>query len=113
MSPDDPVRKHVPEAPENWAGITVRHLLTCSGGGPSDIPFQFTATYNVQDFFELVAGTEPKFAPGKRYEYSNYGYATVGFLVQKVSGKSLRDFDAERLFRPVGITRHAAGAWPK
>lgn len=105
LSLDDPVRKHVPEAPENWAGITVRHLLTHTGGVPSDIPFQFTATYNVKDFFELFAGTEPKFAPGERYEYSNYGYATLGVLVQKVSGKSLRDFAAERLFRPVGMTQ--------
>ncbi len=44
------------------------------------------------------------FEPGSQYSYSNSGYLLLAELVQRVSGKSLRDFAAERIFAPLGMT---------
>jgi hypothetical protein len=44
------------------------------------------------------------FPPGARYLYSNTGYALLGIIVQRVSGKSLDAFTQERLFQPLGMT---------
>src|SRR4029079_5723773 len=45
------------------------------------------------------------FTPGEEFLYSNTGYALLAIVVQRVSGKSLREYAAEHIFRPLGITR--------
>ena len=44
------------------------------------------------------------FTPGERYVYSNTGYIVLGLVVQRVTGKSLREFAAERIFGPLQMT---------
>jgi CubicO group peptidase (beta-lactamase class C family) len=44
------------------------------------------------------------FDPGAEYNYSNTGYVVLGVVVQRASGKSLREFAAERIFQPLGMT---------
>ncbi|MCL2627555.1 MAG: serine hydrolase [Oscillospiraceae bacterium] len=41
--------------------------------------------------------------PGSLFEYSNFGYAVLGALCERVSGKSLDTFAKEVLFDPLGI----------
>src|SRR5207245_3980782 len=45
------------------------------------------------------------FAHGEKGTYSNLGYLTLGALIHKVSGKFYGDLLAERVFRPLGMTR--------
>src|SRR5205809_1064827 len=44
------------------------------------------------------------FVPGTEYLYSNTGFTLLGTIVKRVSGKSLRDFADERIFKPLGMT---------
>jgi hypothetical protein len=44
------------------------------------------------------------FDPGDEYNYSNTGYVALGEIVRRVSGKSLREFAAERIFSPLGMS---------
>ena len=41
--------------------------------------------------------------PGTNYEYTNFGYAVLGALCERVSGKTLDSFAREVLFEPLGI----------
>ena len=43
------------------------------------------------------------FKPGDAYLYSNSGYFLLAQLVRRVTGKSLREFADERIFRPLGM----------
>ncbi|ANO52577.1 hypothetical protein BA177_16540 [Woeseia oceani] len=43
------------------------------------------------------------FAPGSDYAYSNAGYTVLAELVGAVSGQSLREFTAARIFEPLGM----------
>jgi hypothetical protein len=44
------------------------------------------------------------FAPGEEYLYSNAGYYLLGVIVKRVSGRSLREFAEENIFKPLGMT---------
>jgi CubicO group peptidase (beta-lactamase class C family) len=45
--------------------------------------------------------------PGTRWDYSNIGYALLGYLAGRIAGEDMRAFTGERLFQPLGL-RHIA-----
>jgi CubicO group peptidase (beta-lactamase class C family) len=44
------------------------------------------------------------FAPGTHFEYSNLGFALIGRVVERVTGRRVRDFVDERLLAPLHMT---------
>lgn len=44
------------------------------------------------------------FTPGSRFLYSNTNFLLLGLIVEKLAGKKLGDFLAERIFTPLGMT---------
>jgi len=105
LSLDDKITKYFPDAPPAWKDITVQHLLThTSGMGdyPSEIDLQ--RDYTEEQYFESFKKAPLDFAPGSNWNYSNIGYATLGFLIRKVTGKYYGDFLQERIFKPLSMT---------
>ena len=49
-----------------------------------------------------------EFKPGEKWNYCNTGYFLLGMLIEKVSGKPYGEFMAERVFKPLGMTRTRA-----
>jgi len=102
---DDPLTKHFAGAPGSWKGITVRHLLTHTSGikdwGDEDIDYR--KDYTEAELAKVAMKLKPDFAPGTQWSYSNTGYALLGFLVGKVSGKFYGDLLEERVFGPLGM----------
>src|SRR3546814_7958480 len=43
------------------------------------------------------------FKPGSEYSYSNTGYNLLARLVERVSGKSFREWTQEHIFSPLGM----------
>src|SRR5215831_3721988 len=102
---DDSVSKYL-DTPASWKGITVRRLLTHTSGlgdYPPDFPMQKDATED--ELLKMVMAQKLLFAPGEKWAYSNLGYVTLGILIHKVSGQFYGDLLAERVFRPLGMTR--------
>jgi CubicO group peptidase (beta-lactamase class C family) len=108
LSVDDLVKKHMPDAPEAWAAITIFHLLTHSSGIPNFTAFPDYAAS------ELVPTTPEKtiarfkdkpldFVPGERMSYSNSGYIVLGHLVEKLAGVPYAKFVQDNLFTPIGM----------
>jgi CubicO group peptidase (beta-lactamase class C family) len=102
---DDAAGRHVPEM-AGWAdGIRVGDLLHHTAGFVTDDPWgdrqqpltetEFTAM--------LKAGVPFQAAPGSRYEYSNFGYATLGRIVATVSGRPFQRAIGDTIFRPLGM----------
>ncbi len=111
LSLDDDIRKWVPEVPSFGPVITLHHLLNHTSGlrdyltllavtgWPSD------GTLSEQQFLDLIKRQRAlNFPPGEQFLYSNTGYALLAIVVKRASGESLRDFAAERIFRPLGMT---------
>ena len=105
---DDPVKKHLPEAPAAWDPVTIFHLLTHTSGIPSFTSFpDYRSTEAIPTTTEkLVARFRDKpleFAPGEKWNYSNSGYVLLGYLIEKISGQSYADFVQENIFKPLGM----------
>jgi hypothetical protein len=60
--------------------------------------------YKEYDIIELLARQkETNFKPGSRRLYSNSGYALLAAIVNRASGKPLRQFANENIFNPLGM----------
>ena len=105
---DEPVGTYVPElagfrgATADSPLITVRHLLTMSGGLPTDDPWGDRLQGLPLDAFAELLGGGFTFAwpPGTAFEYSNLGYGILGRVLTNVSGQEYRDLIRDRLLDP-------------
>ena len=111
LSLDDDVRDYFPELPEYEHPITIRHLLHHTSGMrdiETLIPlagWHYTNYYPPARQLELITRQkELNFAPGSQFLYSNSGYLLLAYMVERVSGQTLREFADERIFRPLGMS---------
>jgi D-alanyl-D-alanine carboxypeptidase len=114
---DDPIGKHLPGYPnkEVAAEVTVRHLLTHTGGtgdifGPKFDQHRLQLREH-RDYLKLYGSRGLTHEPGARFEYSNYGFVLLGALIEHVSGMSYDDYVDEHVFRPAGMT--STGSLPE
>jgi CubicO group peptidase (beta-lactamase class C family) len=104
---DDKLTKFFPGFPKYGEKITVKHLLTHTSGVPAYedlIPTGTTMQLDDYDVLHLLLDTsEPRFAPGAKFEYSNSGYTLLGLIVENVVKKPFHDFMASEIFQPLGM----------
>ena len=107
---DDDIRRWVPEVP-NLGHITLRQLLQHTSGlrdyyGLLSLNgWRQNELLSEQEFLDLVSRQRAlNFAPGTEFLYSNTGYALLSIVVRRASGRTLRDFAADRIFKPLGMT---------
>jgi CubicO group peptidase (beta-lactamase class C family) len=112
LSLDDDVRKHVPEVPDFGQRITIRHLIHHTSGLRDQWSLLDLAGWREDDvikegdILDLVSRQKAlNFKPGDEHLYSNTGYTLLAIIVKRVSGKSLREFADENIFKPLGMTR--------
>jgi CubicO group peptidase (beta-lactamase class C family) len=106
---EDPITRFLPELSRFGEGITIRHLLTHTGGLPDyyDVMVEISGverprTRHALDVF--AAWGKPLFAPGERYEYSNPGYELLALIIERASSQSYAEFMEQRIFSPVGMS---------
>lgn len=106
LSLDDPVSKHIPEFVGNDE-ITIHHLLSQTSG---DSGGHGGGGYNVYDFDSLEdwvvdwAGSPRQGPPVGNFAYSNFNYAALGLIIQRVSGAPCEEFIHERILNPLGMS---------
>lgn len=102
---DDPITKYLPNSPNIWHNITIRHLLTHTSGIPdyTDKEIDFRKDYTEEDLLKVLQKLPLDFSPGEKWSYSNSGYMLLGFIIHKVSGKFYGDFLDEKIFRPLNM----------
>jgi CubicO group peptidase (beta-lactamase class C family) len=104
LSVEDPVQKYLPDAPASWSTITIFHLLTHTSGLPDYAalpPYRSVGPLTPAEVVARFRDTPLDFVPGERWNYSNSGYALLGFLIEQVSGKSYAEFLRENIFMPL------------
>jgi CubicO group peptidase (beta-lactamase class C family) len=109
---DDPIRRWLPSLPLAAGKVTIRHLLTHTGGliDYEDVMSpETTVQLRDVDVLHLLEGQDRGyFAPGTNYRYSNSGYALLSLIVEKASGQRFASFLRARIFLPLGMTHTLA-----
>ncbi len=108
----DRVRNYIPEftgyqdssSHEEFAPQII-HLLTHSSGL---IPYlnakslqERHPVMNLDTLIAEIARSPKRSRPGSEFVYSCLGYITLGYIVQKVSGQDLNQFNQDHLFKPL------------
>jgi CubicO group peptidase (beta-lactamase class C family)/beta-lactamase class A len=109
---DDPAYQYIPELKDQRGPasdapvITIRNLLTHSAGFPEDNPWgdRQLADADTELLRMVRNGLSFSNSPGIGYEYSNTGFALLGYIVQQVSGEPYGQYIDEHIFQPLGMT---------
>jgi CubicO group peptidase (beta-lactamase class C family) len=105
VSLDDPLTKFFPDAPPAWKEVTVRELLSHTAGF-TDYPkdFDMRKDWTEDELLKLIESIHLAYPPGTQWAYSNLGYATLGILIHRVTGRFYGDFLHDRIFAPLGMS---------
>ena len=110
LSLDDEVRKHVPEISGIKEKITVKQLIHHVSGMRDQWELLVIGGWRMDDVITtgdvldvLSKQKELNFAPGSEWLYSNSGFTLLAVIVQNLTGKALRQFCEERIFKPLGM----------
>jgi len=108
LSTSNSIRQYLPELHTNFNGITLQHALNMisaiydTGTG--------NQTYTAADMlngllqegeYGVVAAQTPI---GSAMNYCNMNYVLLGIIVERVSGKTLRQFAHDEIFSKLGMT---------
>jgi CubicO group peptidase (beta-lactamase class C family) len=105
----DPLDKFLPQVP-NANKITIAQLLAHTSGIPNvrrgpdagGNPLN-TAPITKDEILTLVVKATPDFEPGERFRYSNTGYFLLGWIIEKVTGRSYAEALEERICKKIGL----------
>lgn len=122
LSLDDDIRKYLPEMPQYQRPIRIRNLIHHTSGIRDFIVLKYLIGVtteaidsdaemyesmhltNSEEMFQLITRQQGlNFLPGDESAYSNSNYVLLAQIVKRVSGKSLPEFAAENIFKPLGM----------
>ncbi len=104
---DDPVSRYIPIYNKGCqADVTLRHLLTMSGGMAWDESYAslFSVTthgYYGDDLYELVTGLDVVDEPGVQYSYRSGETQLLAFALEAATGQTLSQYAEEKLWKPM------------
>ena len=108
---DEPINSYLPNYPKNTGSIiTIHHLLTHTSGIPNFTSFNNFQTeianhaYTPDDFIGLFMNRPLDFLPGERLAYSNSGYFLLGYIIEKITGKTYGQCLKESILDPLQMT---------
>ena len=113
VSLDDPVSRYLPEfAGDDRKNTRVRDLLSHTSGLPDMLPENTQlrrAHAPLSEFVRHAMTTPLLFPPRTDFRYQSMGILLAAEIVERVSGKRLRDFLKQEIFNPLGMRSSALG----
>jgi uncharacterized protein YbbC (DUF1343 family)/CubicO group peptidase (beta-lactamase class C family) len=99
---NDRVIEYIPEYQGGKSDITVRQLLTHFSGLRPDVDLE--PVWNGEETgIQLAIADLPLYPPNTRFIYSDINFVLLGEIVKRTSGKSLPEYAAQKIFRPLGM----------
>jgi CubicO group peptidase (beta-lactamase class C family) len=107
----DDIHKYLPEVPDFGKTITIQHLVHHTSGlrdwpeGLNTAGWRWDEVFSFEDILRMVKRQrELDFEPGEKYSYSNTGYNLLALIVERVSGKSFREWTDANIFAPLQMS---------
>jgi CubicO group peptidase (beta-lactamase class C family) len=111
LSLDDDIHKYLPELPDFGEKITIRHLIHHISGIRDQWELLAMAGWRLDDVITkehilkiLRNQRDLNFKPGAEYLYCNSGFTLMAVIVERITGKSFREWTEENIFRPLGMS---------
>ncbi len=108
---DSPITTYLPNYPKATGDkITVQHLLTHTSGvpnytsAPNFLKEKSRDPYTPEEFVKTFENLPLDFTPGEKFSYSNSGYFLLGYIIEKVSGKSYEQYLQETILTPLKMS---------
>lgn len=114
-STDELVINYLPELAKNdehFKRLTIQHVLDMRSGFDfkerSFSPFsQITRSYYGANLKKIVGKLKFKNEPGKVFEYQSINTQVLAFILEKATGKGIKELMQERLWKPLGAESDA------
>lgn len=114
-STDELVINYLPELAKNgehFKRLTIQHVLDMRSGFDfkerSFNPFsQITRSYYGANLKKIVGKLKFKNEPGKVFEYQSINTQVLAFILEKATGKGIKELMQERLWKPLGAESDA------
>jgi CubicO group peptidase (beta-lactamase class C family) len=101
---DVPITTYLPDYPkENGDKITIHNLLTHTSGipnytnAPNFLRDKAKNPYTPADFVKTFDKLPLEFKPGEKFNYSNSGYFLLGYIIEKITGKTYEQYLQETI----------------
>ena len=92
----------IPYKDKRFSYITVEHLLTMTTG----VPFGEAGSVTESNWSEAFFASMLMFAPGTGFFYNSMNSYILARIVAELCGRSVTDYVAERIFKPLDITNY-------
>jgi hypothetical protein len=111
----DEITKFIPDYPTHGHKITIEHLLTHTSGIQSytnmkDFEQRMTLDQKPLEVIDHFKNQPMEFAPGTKWQYNNSGYFLLGYIIEKVSGKTYPEYVEQQFFKPLGMSQSLYGS---
>jgi CubicO group peptidase (beta-lactamase class C family) len=118
---ETPISTYFPNfIPDLSKKITIRHLLNHSSGMQANVgriddqgnglmPGENPITLN--EFFEKFKDSKLKYEPGTGYEYNNFGYTLLAYIIENVTKLSYADYMEQAVFKPANMKNTAVNGY--
>ncbi len=104
---NDAIAQHIAGTP--FGQVTIAQLLSHTSGLQAETNGQWWERTAGGSWAELMAGKPTlKFRPGAKFHYSNFGYAVLGELIERLRGQPWVDVVRRDLLEPLGMRRTSA-----
>lgn len=115
LSLQDDITKFIPDYPTHGHKITIEHLLTHTSGIQSYTNMiEFAPISRLdkkpEELIQFFKNQPMEFAPGTKWNYNNSGYFLLGYIIEKVSGKTYPEYIEENIFKALGMNNSYYGS---
>ncbi|MCE9563277.1 MAG: beta-lactamase family protein [Planctomycetes bacterium] len=111
---NDTVTRYIPEfTGGNKEEMQVLHLFTHTSGLPDELPNNAELRRQqapLKKFVESSIKAELLFRPGTKFSYQSTGTILVAEIIQRLSGKSIREFVQHEIIEPLGLKSTGLGS---
>lgn len=102
-----PIRSYLPELQNEVGDLTLHLLMKNSSGLPVHLNRITKLEYrdiSSKELLELYQGIKLEFTPGSTYAYSNLNYQLAALVLERISGKSYKEFLKHEIFEPAKMS---------
>ncbi|WP_431245154.1 serine hydrolase domain-containing protein [Flavobacterium sp. P21] len=109
ISLQDSLQKFIPDYPSKSKTITIENLLTHTSGIKDYMQIDYKEPYlerrdfEPKEIIDRFKNVPLEFEPGTKYKYSNSGYFLLGYIIEKISGKSYETYMQENILKPLDL----------